>query len=356
MSKKLLLLSLVFGIFTAAYTKAQSLEETLSKLSSTAGAAYVKPVVTGFGSNLNSGWVSQFPEASIFKLHVDVKIIAMGSLYTDDAKTFSTTGQFYLTTTQIDAILQGSGFQKGTSAYNNMVTVMQSRAFDVNFSGPTVIGSKSDYLKINFPGQTIAYSGGSFTVQSATLNVQEVKGFLDGISALPTAAVQVTVGTFFGTNVAIRYFPDTDFKDMGKFSFWGAGLIHNIGIWFPNPLPLDVSVGYFIQKMKVGSIFESTASELGIYASKTFGSVISFTPYVGATTETSKTTVTYSYQTNQTINNVQVPAAQISMDLEGENTAGLLAGFNIHLAAVNINADIKLAKTKTASAGISFGF
>ncbi len=355
MIKRILYLLVVCGLFFSVNLKAQSLEETLSKLSSTVGAQYVKPVISAFGSNLNSGWVTNAPSASKMAFHLDVKIVAMGSFFSDDVKNFSTSGQFFFDNSQIDAILNSSGYNDGTPQYNAIFSAMQNRAFDVNFSGPTIIGKKSDFLKINFPGQIITASGQSYTVSSKVIDVTQAQGFLDELPVLPTAAAQVTVGTIFGTNFAFRYFPDVDIKDMGKFSFWGVGLIHNPGVWFPNPIPVDFGVGFFTQKMKVGDVFESTASQFGVYASKTFGAIISFTPYVGLTIETSKTTVSYNYQSNQVVNGATVPPVKIAFEIEGENSSSAVIGFTIHLAAVNINADYKLAKTKTASAGISFG-
>lgn len=355
MKKNALSLLLILGLLFSSSLKAQSLDETLSKLSSTVGTAYVKPVISAFGSNLNSGWVSSLPSATILGFHFDLKVVAMGSFFSEDTKKFLTSGQFYFDNNQIDAILNSSGYADGTPQYNAIYSAMQNRAFDVNFSGPTIIGKKSDFLKINFPGQTITASGQSYTVSSKDIDVTQVKGFLDELPALPTATAQLTVGTVFGTNVSVRYTPDIDIQDLGKFSYFGAGFVHNFGVWFPNPLPIDLAVGFFTQKLKVGSIFESKATQYGIYAAKTFGFIISITPYVGLTTETSKTTVAYDYSSNQTLNGVPVKA-HVSVDMDGENTSSAVVGFNLHLGIININADYKFAKTKTASAGISFGF
>ena len=358
MSKRLLSLILILGLVFSSSFKAQSLDETLSKLSSTVGKAYVKLVISAFGSNLNSGWVSQFPSQTKLGFHLDLKIVAMGSFFPSDVKNFTASGGFYFSGSQVDQILQGSNYTPATigqTNYNNLKQQIVAQQFNVNFSGPTIVGSKNDYLKIQFPGQTVTSGSTSYTVQAYNVAVQEVKGFLDGIPAFPTAAAQLTVGTVFGTNVAVRYLPDIDIKDMGKFKYFGAGIIHNPGVWFPNPLPLDLTVGIFTQKLTVGSIFESKATQMGIYASKTFGFIISVTPYVGLTTESSKTTVSYDYISNQTLNGVPVKA-HISMEMEGENTSSAVVGLNIHLGILNINADYKLAKTKTASAGVSFGF
>ncbi|MCX6168846.1 MAG: hypothetical protein NTX65_05885 [Ignavibacteriales bacterium] len=351
MSKKLLSLILILGLVFSSSFKAQSLDETLSKLSSTVGSAYVKPIISAFGSNLNSGWVSQFPSATPLSFHIDLKIVAMGSFFSDNVKTFTATDQFYFDQNQTNSILANSGITPSSPGYQNAYNQIYGQPFTVTFSGPTIIGSKDENLVVRFPGKP------SVNVNAVDVQIPVVKGYLPEAlqKIFPTATAQLTVGTVFGTNLAIRYFPDVNIGELGKSSYFGVGLIHNFGVWFPNPLPLDLTVGYFTQKLKVGTIFESNASQYGIYASKTLGIIVSFTPYIGLTVETSKTTVSYDYTSNQTLNGVPVKA-HISVDLEGENKSSAVIGFNLHLGIVNINADYKLAKTKTVSAGISFGF
>lgn len=347
--KKNLIVTIVFIL--SSLTNAQNLEETLSKLSSTAGKAYVAPVITAFGSNLNSGWVSALPAPTKFGFHIDIKVVAMGSLFSDENKTFSTTGTFYFTSSQADQILLNSGVAVTNPLYNTIKNSLTSTEQSVNFSGPTVAGSKNEYLKIVFPGKNIQ----GINLATTTFSIKEITGLLDEIPIFPTVAPQLTIGTFMGTNVSFRYLPDVELQDLGKFSFFGIGAVHNVGAWFPNPLPVDFGVGYFTQKMKVGDIQESTASQFGLYVSKTFGTVISFTPYAGIISEQSKTTITYDYQSNQSINGVPVAPVKVNFELEGENKTGVLVGFKVHLAAVNINADYKMSKTKTASVGVSLG-
>ncbi len=331
--------------------KAQTLEETLSKLASTAGKAYVAPIISAFGSNLNSGWVSSVPSASKVGFHLNIKIAAMGSFFSDENKIFNTSGKFLFISSQVDQILSSSNITTSNPMYSTLKTELLKTEFDVNFSGPTIVGSKNQFMKINFPGKKVTVQNQEFTLSPKNFDVAEVKGFLDELPALPTAAPQITVGTVMGTNVSVRYLPDVDIQDLGKFTFFGIGAIHNPGVWLANPLPVDIGVGYFTQKMKVGDIFESTANQFGLYVSKTFGVVISITPYAGMVSENSKTTVSYDYQLDSSI-----PKSKLKFELEGENTTGFVVGFNLHLAAININADYKIAKTKTASAGISLGF
>lgn len=328
--------------------KAQTLEETLSNLSSDAAKKYVAPVVNAFGSNLNSGWVTKVPD-QLLGFHLNVRVMGVGTLLDDSDQNFATTGKFHYTSDQVDAILANSGYNSSHPAYNDLKEEILSKEWTVNISGPTITGSESEYLNVQFPGATIQGE----TVGVYNTEIPDVKGFLDELSIFPSAAVQANVGTVFGTNLAVRFMPSIDIKDMGKFSWIGYGLIHNPGIWLNNPLPVDIAFGYFYQKLEVGDIFESNATQFGIYVSKTFGAVVSITPYASLTTESSETSIQYDYKFDT---EVGPQTAKVKFDLEGENTSAFTVGLALKLAVLNINADYKMAKVKTVSAGISFGF
>ncbi|NJD22814.1 MAG: hypothetical protein FIA82_09135 [Melioribacter sp.] len=353
--KNILIASLIY-LSLGASIFAQSndnLDQTLSNLSRDAVNAYISPAVSGFGSNLNSGWVSKLPSASKMSLYVDFKIIGMGSFFSNNKKDFLITGQVRFTDQQADEILANSGYYFPDPRYVVLKNEMLSKDWTVNISGPTVIGSKSEKAKIEFPGDQ------SLGIQSHTVTIDQVKGLLDNWKIFPSAALQLTVGTIAGTNLSIRYLPDISrtfgFNDqLGKFTFWGIGFIHNPGVWFMIPLPVDLGIGYFYQKLKVGNTVESTNSQFGLYVSKSFGFGISFAPYAGLTFESSKTKVTYEYNYDTSTG---PSTLKINLDLEGENSAALLFGCNVKLSSVvNVNADFKVAKTKTISAGISFVF
>lgn len=351
MKIKLTFLSFSFLLFVCVNmnnVNAQTLEETLSNLSSDAAKKYVAPVVNAFGSNLNSGWVTKVPD-KLFGFHLNVRVMGVGTLLDDADQTFSTAGKFRYTDEQIDAILEHSGYTTSHPAYNDLKEEILSREWTVNISGPTITGSESEYLNVQFPGATIQGE----TVGVYNTEIPDVKGFLNELSIFPSAAVQANIGTVFGTNLAVRFMPSIDIKDLGKFSWLGYGIIHNPGIWLNNPLPVDLAFGYFYQKLEVGDIFESNATQFGIYISKTFGAVISITPYASLTSETSETTIKYDYNFDTEIG---PQTAKVKFDLDGENTSALTVGLALKLAVLNINADYKMAKVKTVSAGISFGF
>ena len=281
--------------------------------------------------------------------HLKVRFIGVGTFLEDADQTFSSGGKFNYTSSQVDAILQNSGYNPSTQQYNELKQEILSKEWDVNLSGPTITGSEDEYLNVEFPGTTI----NGQTVGKYKTEITDVKGFLNNLSIFPSAAAQINIGTVFGTNAALRWTPSIDIKDLGKFSWFGIGFIHNPGIWLNNPLPVDVAIGYFYQKLKVGDIFESKATQFGVYVSKTFGVIVAVTPYASLTTESSETTVQYDYQFDTEVGS---QTAKIKFDLEAANTAALTLGAALKLAVVNLNIDYKMAKVNTLGAGISFGF
>jgi hypothetical protein len=346
--KKIIYSVIILCLFISVQNlKAQNLDQTLNQLADVAVKPYVAPVISAFGSNLNSGWVSELPSGSMLSFHLNFKIVAMGSFFNSDQKTFSQDGSVNLSDQAINSVLESSGYTPGSAQYIDLSTALSNQKINVNFAGPTIIGDKNKSVIMTIPQQTFTYGGNQFTVQKTSVPFDSVKGKLGNLKALPTAALQASIGTVFGTNLVFRYFPDVNIKDLGKFSFWGIGFIHNVNGWLPVPLPLDLGIGYFYQKLKVGDVFESDASQFGIYASKTLGF---FTPYAGLTTEKSTTTVSYTYKSNP--NDV---GTKIAFDLDGVNSAGAMIGFSLNLVIFKLNVDYKAAKISTVSAGITFG-
>ncbi|MCF8243073.1 MAG: hypothetical protein K9J16_16975 [Melioribacteraceae bacterium] len=341
-------------VFSFTGLNAQNLDETLGGLAQDAATAYVQPIVNGFSSNLNSGWFNRAPEATKFGFDLEVKIIGAGSFFGDDAKTFSTNGQFKFTTDQATQLLKKYDPALATSS-NIQYVVNQN--YTVGLSGPTIIGSQDEKLLVTFPGDpNVTASGGISMTGTETIEIDEVTGLVD-LPVLPMGAIQLGVGTVYGTTASFRWFPTLDITDVGEFSFFGFGLMHNPTIWFDAPIPLDVAVGFFTQTMKVGDIFNSTSTQFGLFASKTFGAVISVTPYLGLTTESATTTLKYDYSYTTYVSGVPVTVDDvIEFELEGENSVGLTLGANFKLAILNISVDYKMANTNTATAALSFGF
>ncbi len=342
------LLTIFILLFTASISFSQDLEETLSNLSSDAAKSYLAPIANGFGSNLNSGWFAYPPDPVKLGFTLRLRVIGTGTFFSSDEERFSTSGTFRYNSAQADAILANSGITFNSPGYQAAKAELLSQEWTVAFSGPTIIGNKDEYLKVFFGGGTVAGQ----QVAAYEEVIQDVNGYLDGLTLLPSANIQLTLGTVYGTNFVVRWFPSIDIQDLGKFTFYGFGLVHNTNIWFKKPLPVDLSVGGYYQNLKVGDIFESSATQFGVYASKTFGGIFAATPYVGLTTESSTTSVSYDY-------NYDTPAGpqtvNVGFDLDGKNSVAFTVGLSLKLVILNLNVDYKAAKSGTVTAGLSFG-
>ncbi|MCH8326025.1 MAG: hypothetical protein IIB83_05630 [Bacteroidetes bacterium] len=351
MKKPITFLLFVSAILFSSLTYSQNddINETLSNLSTSAAIPYIDPIISAFGSNLNSGWVSKLPSAKMISFNLDLKIVGMGSFFEDNEKTFSTSGAFRFTSSQANQLVASLPL----SVRANIKDQILSQEFNVAITGPTIIGSDAERVKVTFAGPSFDVSGNSFDVAAQTFTLNDVKGFLNNLEILPTAAVQLGIGTFAGTNFMFRWLPDIDVKDLGKFSFWGVGALHNPAVWFDGEMPFDLAFGGFYQKLTVGTIFETKASQFGVYISKTLGAIVAFTPYIGLTTETSTTTINYDYEFDTPAG---VSKSNIKFELEGKNTVGFTVGASFKLAILNFNVDYKIANVKTISAGLNFGF
>ncbi len=358
--RKLTVILFLFGIFFFSYSDyaqnttdngGNGFNNTIGNLSTDAAKGYVGPAINGFGSNLNTGWITKAPSPTEFSFSLDIKIVAMGTVIDDGQKTFSTDGSFNFTESQATDIAAQAA-QNDITAQNQIKQALLSQPWNVKISGPTIMGAEDQYVTLDFQGQQVQ----GYTLQNYTLT--DVKGYLNNLSLFPTATLQLGIGTLLGTNVAIRWFPKVNIKDLGDFTYWGFGVVHNPAVWFTNKqFPVDIALGYFYQDLKVGTIFETKANLFEIFASKTFGSIIAFTPYIALTKESSTTTIQYDYTYAVDTGAGPVTETQnISFEMDGANSTGFTVGAAFKLAILNLNIDYKFANVKTASAGLTFGF
>jgi hypothetical protein len=374
-----LIFTLVFFLFAVVSTtlaqngeNGSDLEQTLKKLSQDAAQAYVNPVVSAFGSNLNGGWFHRAPMAKIFGLNVEVGLVGMGTFFPEDIehKHFETTGEFRFDLTQAADLVANSNLGiPDPNLEAALIEAITKIDFTVGLSGATIIGqSEGDDLTIGFGGADveIEYPPGSgftytYTIDpyDLSLGIGGLGDFLAEISFLPFAAPQATVGTILGTQVSLRYLPEIQLpmvditKDIGKFSWFGWGVQHNPGVFFPTPLPLDISAGFFKQTLKVGEIFEANTTAFGVTVSKRLGvGILNLTPYAGYLRESSKLNFAYDFTLDPGTGSEQnIP---VEFELEGENKSRITVGCSLRLLLFNINADYNMGKYKSITIGVMF--
>lgn len=365
MKKNLLIVCCAILVASASvFAQDEGVESTLKKMAGDAAKGFVQPIVTGFGANLNGGWFHKAPKSKIFGIDLEVGLVAMGTFTTDENKTFQVDGAFKFSGGPVGSGSQAENIASGISNWNllpnpqkqQVIDQIASQQFQVGIKGPTIVGTKQDTMKITFPGQTITAGSLNYNVPTQVIALDGVTGVLDGAAMIPLAAPQFSIGTIFGTQATFRYLPEVEIdKEIGKFKYFGFGIQHNPGIWFPNPLPIDIAASFFTQNLSVGTIFETKATAFGINASKQFGfAFLNVTPYAGFMFESSKMTISYAYTTIGP-GNTEI-TDNINFELEGANTTRLTVGLSIRLLVLNINADYNIGKNNSATAGLFFAF
>ncbi|HTY08013.1 MAG TPA: DUF6588 family protein, partial [Candidatus Edwardsbacteria bacterium] len=308
----------------AALAAAGDLETTLRKLSQDAGSAYVAPVVSTIGADLNGGWFHESPRPVWIGFDIEVGAVFMGGMFNDNSKTFSVSGDFRFNRDQAEQLTAGVSFASQAQK-DSVIDALISHDFTLGISGPTVTGSKSDSVKLAFSGQPI--NGIMIPTQVVAL---PVTGLLEDVSIFPLAAPQVTVGTLLGTMATIRYYPGQTIKSIGKVDYFGFGIQHNPMFWIPplRKLPFNVAINFSTQTLKAGSLLKCKTTAVGLQASKRLGFyLLNLTPYAGVGYEKSSIDIAYQY----TIDRPGLPATtqDIRFNLKGENTTRIVLGLNV---------------------------
>ncbi|MBM4170002.1 MAG: hypothetical protein FJ215_12730 [Ignavibacteria bacterium] len=353
-SELLLILLMLMMVIPAS---SQNLEETLQKLTESAAKSYVAPIVSGYGANINGGWFHRSPKASLIAFDLEFGVVAMGTFFSDEHKTFNAAGTFRFTSAQAQTLADRSNAPVQFRA--DVRNAILSQEFSVNFAGPTVAGAKKDSMKVSFPGKSMVVSTAlgpqTYTLPSHVF-VLPVTGLLEDATILPMAAPQATIGTVVGSQFTFRYLPEMEINaEIGKVKYVGWGVQHNPGVWLgEGKIPFELSASYFTQDLSVGTIFESSGTTFGLNASKQLGwGFLNLTPYVGYMIESSKMKFTYDYM-------IDTPAGKVpqkvNFELEGENTSRFTVGLSFKLLLVNVNADYNFGTYKSVTAGAMISF
>lgn len=331
----------------------EDLQGIMRKLAEGAAKSYVNPIVSGFGTNLNSGWFHRAPWATMFGFDFEFGLVGMATLFQDENRSFASQGSFRFTDEQAQYLAENSN---APAQYQpDVKNAILSQEFQVSFAGPTIVGKKTDSVRVGFPGKTITVNTGAgpqnFTLPSQ-LFALPVTGLLEDAPAFPLGAPQLTIGTFLGSQFTFRYLPDVKIDEkVGSFKFFGWGVQHNPMVWFgEDALPFEVSLGYFSQSLKVGSLMDVKASAFGANASIRLGwGFLNLTPYFGYMKEASKITFAYDLEVATPTGPVIQP---IGFELESENSSRVTFGLSVKILLINVNADINLGKYKAYSAGV----
>ncbi len=350
----------------SSVTAQNNLESSVIKLAEDVAREYVKPAVTGFGANMNSGWFHKPPAAKKLMFNFEFGLVGMMSFTPNASRRFSLGSLLLFDSSDAGYITRGIGELTQFSSFDSsqIKTIrdqlnqqLSGYNVKVKISGGTLSGSKKDSIRIRYDGKPLYFTNPN-TGQTDSIDLRNVgkaivlKSAGLGLQSLPFFCYQISVGTFYGTQFTLRFLPSSKSKDeVGKFTYGGIGIQHNPKIWSDKKWPVDVAIALFTQKMKQGNFFEAGASAFGVTVGKQFGwRFLNISPYAGLMAESSYMKFKYDYE------NKIGETEQIFIHLKGKNRSRLTLGSSFRAAIVNFNIDYSFGKYDVLSAGLTLAF
>ncbi len=323
------------------------LEQTLQQLSDVAAKNYVRPISDAMGVNLNGGWFHRAPQAKILGFDLEFGIVGMGTFLDDEDKSFSETAPWRFTRDQAEDLVSGLN----PAVQNAVIDEILSNDFTVTIAGPTAIGTDDDNVSVAFSGATVLGE----IIPSETFELEDIKGLAQDLDIIPLGAPQLSIGTVLGTMATFRWLPETEIdKDIGSIKYFGFGIQHNFQSWIATPLPIEVSLGYFTQKLEFGDIIDLTTNSFGLTLSKhNGGRFFNLVPYAGYMFESSEMDVKYDFDVDTPTG---TETQSIAFKLDGINENRTTVGLSLRLAILNINADYNFGEKNSATAGLMIAF
>ena len=274
-------------------------------------------------------------------------------------------------------ILPGIDLYLGVSV-SGALMASSDKAFSANFreeiEGP--LGEKTYTLRVEGDTESLPTAFGDTAPPDARL-VIESDGKKLGEALLPPGLVdtpvapllvpQAGIGSLFGTDLQVRYLPETRIYEYGTVGLFGVAVRHSISQYIPL-FPMSLSVQGAYNEMSLGTttvatkagdvsdVFDASGWAFNLQGSKSLP-VLPVTFYGGLQYETFDVEYSYVFDpatsggfTSETESSTPDPL-EISLDQSAANKFRGLAGVSVTLAMVRLNVDYALA----ANDAITFG-
>ena len=338
----------------AAPAAGQSLEETLSDMLSDNAKLYLEPVVTAFGTTVNSG---TFRIARPHKiLGFDVTINASLAMLPAAAKTYDWYIDSAAATVTIPVHLPYQDPVDIELSLDNIYEDDRSTSTFFGSADPDSFWVAVDEDKaVNELSTKLVAAGipqavvDEFRSSLGTLINNYVPpigtpGILD-IPFFPMVMPQASLGLPLGIELTVRGFPEIELDSALTVSLFGYGGKIGLNQFIPT-IPLifpSLSVGYYVTNLDLAGIIKASSSILTFQISK---SVPFLTVYGGFGLENSKVNVEYEFDPGD------LDPFLIEFDLEGKNKMRFTVGGRLKLAIISINADYNKGEYEAYNLGV----
>jgi len=290
-------LIILFGIISIAQS---DIIDDLKQFGTENGEKYMKPFVTAFGSDLNSGW---FSIAKTAPLSFGLTFNAMLAVVPDGDKTFIVHNP--------NPDLYNGDYEVTATVFGNNGAVFTSK----------VVGVEDLFLP---------------------------KGV--DIKAVPLIVPQAHLGLPGGFEIEVRYIPPYEIKDMGKISFMGGGVKYQVSKLIPmlsTIVPIAIQGTY--QQFKLGDDVTINSAFVNLHASRGLV-ILPLTIYGGIgyehTTLEAKYTYTEPWEGGTT--------HKIDFNITGDNNFRFTAGARLKILLLDVMVDYSVGKYQTVRAGVGF--
>ena len=341
MINKLLLTALILLSCSITYGQGdidQLLESSLEDANKLM-EAYTNPFMTGFGTGLGSGWYNTAKAHKTLGFDLGFTV---GLAYVPDEDLFYDVSSLGLNNTSVAS----------DNPFGNQA--------------PTIFGPDQEpRFEYTYTDDNTGLSVTEQFVGPPGTGIEDEVGF----AAAPVIIPQLGIGIVKNTDLKIRWLPEIDLGDDGKFKMFGIGIMHDVKQHIPGiklaPFDLSVLVAFTDVTTTVDlsdSADPSTANQSGLFdvntwtfqalASKKF-SVLTLYGGLGFNRVRSELKLLGDYTVNDDAGNETTISDPIDLDFKSGG-ARFTAGMRLKLAIVTLHADYTFQKYNVLSVGFGF--
>lgn len=347
---KLLYIPLSLALITPI--SAQDLTDILKDLAENNAKGYLAPVVTAFGTGMNSGTFHRAKPHKILGFDLTVNATVIG--IPEAGKEF----EFVIPDRDLPAevTLPGGGTYIIPIPFNTLYSSDNPEDYMVpTFFGDTDGGEipvNTTATRAEILAELATQSGQSTTWLEANAGAA-IDTAMAALVPLPTpggvipafftAMPQFSIGLPMNVEITFRGIKTQIEGDDVQFGGFGA----KVGFSEFIPLfPLALSAGFYSTNLIYGDQIEAKNTIMTLQASK---SIPIITVYGGIGLESSSMSVDYRYEPE----GLSTPI-DVSFDLEGDNKTRIIAGLRLKLAVLSFHFDINSGEYTAYNAGVGF--
>lgn len=339
--------------------------DQVRKLVETNGKMYLQPLVTGYGSAMNTGLYHTAKTHKMLGFDVGIKIgIAIVPSDNEEKTTYdfdvSALENIPLTIEGYSISLEPTKIFSDTKTPNILGGNASSFTVDEDYVKNEMRSQLFNQIKEQSPqlpddqinAQLDAMSG-KMDIAVDGIDVHSIPGIksiedLKDLKTLlfPFPILQASVGLPFGLEPSIRLIPAFKVSGevgdaLGEIGAFGIGLKVDVDQFIPIPLfPIDIATQIYFQKFSIGEILTANNVNFNIHASK---KLLLLTPYIGLGMDKTNFTASYKMQ----------DGTKQEFKIEGENGFRATFGLTIKLLIPQINIEYNIGEYN--SLGISLG-